>query len=191
MITNLFLLQLLLTLIVGTLWIFLTVMATSHFGSKIGGFIGGLPSTALLSFFFIGLTQSAEMASKATTAFPLVYAVTGLFLVVFASLVRRGFLIALGTALSIWFVLSALIVWINPNNFAIIIGIYLFIFIAAFYLLEKVIKVRSGNTTKVNYTTRQTAARSCFGGLIIMLAVLFTKLGGPVFGIQRTFHRHG
>ena len=84
MITKIFLLQLLLTFLIANCWIYLTVLAGIRFGSKTGGFIGGLPSTALLSFFFIGITQSPEVASSVTTVFPIAIAISGLFLVVFA-----------------------------------------------------------------------------------------------------------
>ena len=76
MITVLFILQLLLTLIIGSIWIYLIIMTGKYFGSKIGGFVGGLPSTALLSFFFIGFTQSPEIASEAAKVFPVAYGAT-------------------------------------------------------------------------------------------------------------------
>jgi hypothetical protein len=180
--TSLFILQLLLTFIVGSLWIYLTVIVSTRFGSKIGGFIGGLPSTALLSFFFIGLTQSPEIASNATTAFPLVYGITGLFLVVYAWLVRRGFIIALSFALTTWFVLSSFVALLNPKHFIFILVIYAFILLLAYYLLETKIGVKSLIGAKFETSSKLTAIRSLFGGLIIALAVLMAKLGGPVFG---------
>lgn len=66
-----FLVQLALSFIVGSFWVLLTT------------FLAGLPSTAAVSFFFIGLTQSTEIAAQATTVFPLSYEFTGLFLVLF------------------------------------------------------------------------------------------------------------
>lgn len=68
-----FLVQLAISFIVGSFWVLLTTFLADRFGSKIGGFIGGLPSTAAVSFFFIGLTQSTEIAALATTVFPLSY----------------------------------------------------------------------------------------------------------------------
>ena len=175
-------LQLLLTFIVGSLWIYLTVIASTRFGSKIGGFIGGLPSTALLSFFFIGLTQSPEIASEATTVFPLVYGITGLFLVVYAWLVRKGFVFALFCALIIWLFLSSLVALLNPRHFILILIVYAFILLLAYYFLEIKIGIKSFSGAKVNATSKLTAIRSFFGGLIIVLAVLLAKLGSPVFG---------
>lgn len=182
MITNLFLLQLMLTFFVGSLWIYLTVSASKRFGSKTGGFIGGLPSTALLSFFFIGLTQSPEIASQATTAFPLVYGITGLFLVVYAWLAKRDFVFPLFCALIIWLVLSSIVALLNPEYFVLNLIIYVFILFFSYYVLETKLRVVSIAAGKVYSTSKLTVIRSTFGGLIIVLAVLLAKLGGPVFG---------
>ncbi len=108
---SVFLVQLALSFVVGSVWILLTVFLADRFGSKIGGFIGGLPSTAAVSFFFIGLTQSTEIAAQATTVFPLSYAFTGLFLVLYALFWRRGFTFTFGVSISVWFFLSACVRW--------------------------------------------------------------------------------
>jgi hypothetical protein len=36
---------------IGSIWFTLTTIAAERFGSKVGGFIGGLPSAAVVSFF--------------------------------------------------------------------------------------------------------------------------------------------
>ncbi|MCX6250850.1 MAG: DUF3147 family protein [Bacteroidetes bacterium] len=182
MITDLFLLQLLLTFFVGSAWIYLTVLSGTHFGSKIGGFIGGLPSTALLSFFFIGFTQSPEIASEATTVFPLAIGISGIFLVVYAWLVRRGFLLALFTALVTWFVLSSFIVLFHPVIFAVNLMLYALAMFFAYILLEKYLLVRSVSDIKINTSIKHLIIRSMFGGFVIMLTVLVAKKGGPIIG---------
>jgi hypothetical protein len=182
MMTNVFMLQLLLTFVVGSLWIYLTVTVSARLGSKIGGFIGGLPSTALLSFFFIGLTQSPEIASEATTVFPLAYGITGVFLVVYASIVKKGFVMALFYALIIWLFLSSLVALASPKSFALILIIYAVVLFLSYYLLEARLSVPSFVRVKINAPSKLTVVRSFFGGLTIVLAVLLAKLGGPVFG---------
>ena len=182
MMTDLFMLQLLLTFIAGSAWIFLTVLAGTHFGSKIGGFIGGLPSTALLSFFFIGYTQSPEMASKATTVFPLAIGVSGMFLVVYAWLSRQGFMLALFTGLVIWFVLSLLIVLFHPESFTMNIIIYILIMFCAYYILEKKLSIKSIANEKMNHTSKHLVVRSVFGGMVIMLTVFIARIGGIFLG---------
>jgi hypothetical protein len=92
---DLFWLHLALAFIVGSIWVTLTTIAAERFGSKVGGLIGGLPSTAVDSFFFIGLSQTPVVSSQATTVFPLAYGITGLFLVLYATLATKWFWIAL------------------------------------------------------------------------------------------------
>ena len=182
MITKIFLLQLLLTFIIGSCWIYLTVLAGLRLGSKTGGFIGGLPSTALLSFFFIGFTQSPEIASSVTTVFPIAIAISGLFLVVFASIVRRGFLPALILSLCFWFLLSSIIVLFHWKNFLLNLGIYTAVMLFVFLILEKYLTIRSVPSDKSGHPEKHLLVRSAFGGIAVMLAVFIAKAGGPVLG---------
>ena len=182
MITKIFLLQLLLTFFIGSAWIYFTVLAGRRFGSKTGGFIGGLPSTALLSFFFIGFTQSPEIASSVTTVFPIAIAISGVFLVVFASIVRRGFLPALVLSLCCWFLLSTIIVLFHWENFLLNLGIYAAVMLFSYIMLEKHLLIRSVSTGKTGRPEKHLVIRCMFGGFIVMLTVLIAKTGGTVFG---------
>lgn len=182
MITKLFLLQLLLTFFVGSTWIYLTVLSGMRFGSKISGFIAGLPSTALLSFFFIGYTQSPETASGATVVFPLSMGISGIFLVVYAWMAKRSFLPAMITAILIWFGLSFFVVWLQPVNFGFNLLIYAVSMLMAYFILEKYLRIRSVSDKKTSASGKHTIARSLFGGFVIMLTVLIAKAGGPVLG---------
>ncbi len=182
MLTKFFLLQLLLTFIAGTGWIYLTVVTGLRFGSKTSGFIAGLPSTALLAFFFIGLTQSPEIASSATTVFPTAIAISGLFLVVYALIARRGFMLAILSSLIFWFLMSATIVLFRWDNFFINLGIYATIMLIAYYILEKYLLIKSVSSDKSMHPKKHLLLRSVFGGSIVMLTVLIAKTGGPVLG---------
>ena len=117
-----------LSFLVGSIWVTLTSIVAERFGSKIGGLIGGLPSTAIVSFFFIGLTQSPQTASQATNVFPLAYSITGLFLVFYALLSRKEFLVSFIGSLLIWFSLSTLIILFDVDNFFISLLAYALVF---------------------------------------------------------------
>jgi len=180
--SDLFLFRLLLTLVTGSAWIFLTVLAGSHSGSKLGGFIGGLPSTALLSFFFIGFTQSPEAAAEATTTFPLGMGISGIFLVMYAWGTGKGFITGLSAGLAAWFALSFLIVLLRPGNFLLNLLIYLAVLLCTYYILEKILLIRSVSGTKTQNKPGHLVVRSLFGGIVIMLTVLIAKAGGPLLG---------
>ncbi len=177
-----FYLLLVLSFCVGSIWVTLTTILAEKFGSKIGGFIGGLPSTAIVAFFFIGLTQSPRIASQATDAFPLAYSVTGLFLVFFAVFSQKGFIISLFGSLLIWFSLSALIIFLEIDNFFVSLMVYGIIFFISFHVLEKKLKITSAKRIEIQYTPIQLLWRAAFSGLMITFAVFMSKVGGPIFG---------
>ncbi len=177
-----FLVQLVLSFIVGSFWILLTVFLADQFGSKIGGFIGGLPSTAAVSFFFIGLTQSTEIAARATTVFPLSYAFTGLFLLLYALFWRRGFIFTFSVSISAWFFLAACVVVLKLEYFILSVCLYILFFIFAVYVLEYRLKLPSIGKGDVKYSALQILLRALFGGSIVVLAVFLSRIGGPVFG---------
>ncbi|MDH4218628.1 MAG: DUF3147 family protein [Candidatus Aminicenantes bacterium] len=177
-----FYLLLLLSLLVGSIWVTLTTILAERFGSKIGGLIGGLPSTAIVAFFFIGLTQSPLTASQATNVFPLAYSITGLFLVFYAVFSKKGFIISLFGSLLIWFFLSALIIYLKINNFFVSLLAYSIIFFISFHILEKKLKIASAKRIEIQYSSVQLLGRAAFSGIMIAFAVFMSKAGGPIFG---------
>lgn len=78
------------------LWVIIIAVASSRWGERLGGFLIGIPSTAGLSFFFIGLFASPAAAVCATDDFPLFMSLTGMFLITFGYLSRRGFATGIG-----------------------------------------------------------------------------------------------
>ncbi len=180
---NLFLLlNTLLAFIIGGLWIIITTAVADRFGSKIGGFIGGLPSTVVVAFLFIGLAQSPEIASQATTVFPLIIGFTGLFLTSFAVIGKRSFAAGLSGALILWLSLSSLTVIFKVENFAFSIIGYLVSLVVSYLVLEKYLFLPSADRGRIYYSKLQIAARGLFGGLMIAFAVFMSKVGGPIFG---------
>lgn len=171
-----------LSLFVGSFWVTLTTILAERFGTRIGGLIGGLPSTAIVAFFFIGLTQSPQIASQATTAFPLAYGITGLFLVFFAVFSKKGFLLSLFSSLLIWLFLSALVIYLKINNYFAALAAYCVIFFISFYILEKKLRIISAKRIEIQYTSIQLLGRAAFSGIMIAFAVLMSKIGGPIFG---------
>jgi len=182
MIDSTFLLQVILSFVVGSFWVLLTTILADRFGSKMGGLIGGLPSTAAVSFFFIGLTQSTQIAAQATTVFPLSYAFTGLFLVLYALFSHRGFIFAFVFSISVWFSLSACVVLLKFDNFFVSVCLYILFFIFALYVLEYRLKLPSIGKENIRYSALQYLYRAFFGGFIVAVAVFLSRIGGPVFG---------
>ncbi|MCX6560210.1 MAG: DUF3147 family protein [Candidatus Aminicenantes bacterium] len=182
MIDSAFLWRLLLSFLVGGGWIAAATLAADRLGSRIGGFLSGLPSTVVVTFFFIGLGQGTEAAAQATTVFPMAFAVTGLFLLAFAVLSRGSFAAGFSAALVLWVVLSALILILKPNRFGWSLAVYAVVLAASIGLTGSVLRLPKAQHGGGRHSPLQVAARAVFGGLIIVVAVLLSRIGGPVFG---------
>jgi hypothetical protein len=179
---NIFLSKLILSFIIGGIWVTLATYLADKYGTKIGGFITGLPSTALLSLFFIGWTQSPSVSAEATTIIPMIGAVNALFLLVYISMVRINFWLALASSFVVWGGLSLVLVLLNFNDFLLSIAIYIAVVTLSFFLVEKGIKVKSERANKVKSTLMTLIFRGLFSGAIIALAVIMGKIGGPLLG---------
>ncbi len=177
-----FLVYLVLSFLTGSIFVTLSTILGERFGSRIGGLIGGLPSTVVVAFFFIGLGQSPEAASQATSVFPLIYAFTGLFLLFFALLAKKGFFISLSISLCLWFALSFIVILIRWQSFLLSFLLYVIIACTSFSILQFRLKLPLKGKIKLKYTPAQITGRALFSGSMIAFAVLSSKLGGPVFG---------
>jgi uncharacterized membrane protein (GlpM family) len=166
----------------GGAWIAVVTLAADRLGGGWGGFLSGLPSTVLIAFLFIGLAQGADAVVQATDVFPLAYAATGLFLVAFAVFGKRRFWPGLAGALAVWFSLSALISVLRPADFALASAANAAVFLAGWGVLAKGIRLRAVRRQPFRHSAGQVAGRTLFGGLMIALAVLASKAGGPLYG---------
>jgi len=177
-----FLLKLLFAFVVGSAIVTLSTVAADKFGSKIGGFIGGLPSTVAITLFFIGFVQTPQVASEATNIIPLVVGFNGLFLVIYAVLARRGFALALAGALLVWFFLSLLSVILDIQNFWFSFAVFLMLLIGSYSFLEKKLRLRSSGKMDARITASHVAFRALFSGSIITAGVYLSKVGGIIWG---------
>lgn len=177
-----FWLKLAFSFIIGGAWIALSTLITERFGTRIGGLIAGLPSTVVIALFFIGLTQTPEIAAQVTTIMPLAQGLNGLFVIVFMVLIRHGLIVGLTGALLSWLAQSILLYFLNLHLFWVSIIGWLILLFVSFFMVEKWMKVRSQGAIKINYLPSQILLRALFGGAVISWAVLMGKLGGPLVG---------
>jgi len=177
-----FWIKLALSFIVGSLWVTLITLSAERFGSKIGGLIGGLPSTVVIALLFIGFTQSPQVAAQATTVMPLAQGLNGLFVLTFILLIRRGLWSGLLSASVVWFIQSTLLYLLDIHTFWISLIGWLLLFLFCYGVLEKWMKISSLEKLQVSYPPSQLIWRALFGGAVIALAVFMGKLGGPLLG---------
>jgi uncharacterized membrane protein (GlpM family) len=177
-----FALKLMLTALVGGSWVVVSTIIAERAGTKLGGVVAGLPSSSLMAFLFIGWTQSPEAAAQATTLAPLTMGVVALFNVVYALLYPKGFVLALASALGVWFVLALGLLALNVNNYALSLLGLIVLLVLCYWTLEKVLNIPSEGQRRMRYTPGQLAFRGLMGGTIISFAVLMARVGGPLVG---------
>ncbi len=179
---TLFWYKLLQSFLVGSIWITASTLIAEKYGSKIGGFIGGLPSTIIIALLFIGITQSPEAAVRATTVVPLTMGINGIFTLVYLISIKRGLPIALTRAFLVWIALVGPLAWSGLDNFPLAIGGWLLLMVFYFVAVEKFAHIPAHGKVNVHYTTIQIISRGLFAGILIAFAVFMSKLAGPVLG---------
>jgi len=177
-----FWIKILLSFITGSIIVILATIIGEKYGTKKGGVIAGLPSTSIVTLFFIGWTQSPATASEAAAITPLIGGITVIFLILYIYNLKRGFAFTLFTSLAAWLLLCSLFVFINFKFFYLSAAIYALLLLIAYYILENKLKVPSRGSKKIKYTPKIIILRGATAGLIMAFGVLMSKFGGPLIG---------
>lgn len=174
--------KLALSFLVGGLWITLTTMAAERFGSRVGGFLGGVPSTIVVALLFIGWSDGLAAARETTTAFPLAFSVNALYLIAYAALARYGAATALGGAVGVWALGQAAVLSLPRTSFALNLAVVAVAVVGGYLALERGLRVRAAAGYRVRYTWAAIVGRGLLAGSIIALTVGLARAGGPVVG---------
>ena len=167
---------------IGGVWVTVVTIVAERTGSAIGGLVGGLPSISVFSFFFIGLNQSATLAAKATTDFPLILSFSCIFVLAYAIISHKGFLMGLGSSFLIWLALVTIVVLLHFESFTLSLLGYFIISPITFVIFAKAVRSTPLAGVTSRYTVAQIALRAILAGSIVALSVLSSQVGGPVFG---------
>lgn len=168
--------------LVGGVWVMAATVLAERFGSKIGGLIGGLPSTVVVTFLFIGFAQGVGAVVEAITIYPIIMGFWGIFLVIYASLTTRNFYIAIGGAFIFWLVSSFIAAYIDNQSFILSMFVYAIILVVCFWILEHKLKLRSTRQVRPRHTVATMVGRAITSGFMIAFAVFMSKIAGPVWG---------
>jgi len=175
------LLRLLLAFCSGWLVVAVVTTVADTFGTGRAGFAGGLPSTGPVSLLFIGWSQSTAAAVQAAVGFPLGFSVTFAFLLCYALPRRGGFGGRMTVALSIWFVLAAIVALSGFDDFALSVGISVLMALGVYAALRMAgIKEAPHAPTRFNF--RQVVWRGTLGGCVVAGVVLLSLSAGPLVG---------
>lgn len=177
-----FVLKTLLSFIVGGVWIAGTTWMAERFGTRAGGFIGGLPSTIVVSLFFIAWLESPEHARAATGIIPYALSSNLLFLAGYAALAVRGAAPGLGAALGLWAVLQFGFIRLDPTNFGWGLAFNMAVLVLSHVFVTRALGVRGLPALAAGRDSRKLAVRTILGGGTVALAVLMSRLSGPLLG---------
>lgn len=156
-------------------------MAAQRFGGKVGGFIAGLPATAVLTIFFITYTEGARHGFDVTGVFPLAISVNAVFLAAFAAFSRKSFSVGLWAALGIWILAQSVLVYFHPVQFGLVVTLGVVLFLVSLLFVGSLDTPDPG-IKPVRHGMVEIAIRAVSGGTIIVLAMIGSRLGGPILG---------
>ena len=172
----------LLSILVGGAWVTLTTFIAEQLGPQIGGLISGIPSTALITYIFIALTQSTRQAIQATTTVPLTVGFYSFFFIVYLLNSHRGFYKTLGISIAVWSVFAAISALINIQSFSASLICWITLISLSFWITHKKVILSPVKFAKLRYTPKILFQRAALSGIVISIGVLTAKILGPVWG---------
>lgn len=185
--SNYFLLQLLVSFLVGGgLIAFLSLLAERS-SERVAGMVISFPSTIAISFLFISFTSSPQKVSEAATLVPAAIGVMMIFCSCYLYLSRvrmrkiYSILFCAGLSLLAWLALCVpMAVW-KFSSLPWSLAAYCGLTLIGYYLITVRPHAREEQVL-VKYSWAQKVKRGAFGGLIIASSVFAAKLSGPFWG---------
>ena len=87
-------LQIIIPFFLSAFVVIIVTYIAENYGTKAGGILGTLPSTIIIAFVFIALSEDLVFASNAASVVPAELGINVIFLFIFAILVKRSVVLA-------------------------------------------------------------------------------------------------
>ena len=185
-----FTIQLILSFVVGGLFIALQTLIAERVPLNWRGIVLTLPSTMAMGLLFIGLTKSPQDVVEAITVMPAAIGICYIYLASFILLTLRlnSILSFMGAIIS-W-AISVFVILKFPPADSLVSILYMAVAIIPTYLV--IIRIPQVTHLKIfPMNWKHLTARSLLGGTIIALAVFLSKtLGNTWGGLFSTFRRY-
>lgn len=180
------LLHLALGFAVGGVFIAGCSLVAERLGPRLGGLLTGMPFTVVVTFLFVGYTDSPQRVVEESTFVPVALALNCVLLATFGRLARRRFVLALPAAVGIWVLLAAAAVrWIPRRMDA---GLLL---LAFSYLVARANLPREAGPSRLPTSAShlaQIVLRALVGGSAVALGIWLGSSSGPFMaGISSSF----
>ena len=158
----------------------LVTVIGERWGTRIGGLVGTIPSLLLIALIFIGLDNGPESAASSASIVILEMGANITFLSLYLLTIHRGIIQALIASMSVWALISYLILVTGGFGIAGNSLLYFLMLITNLALLKNI--GISSTPIKIKYSLKELSFRGILGGTAIGSAVFLSKIGGPVIG---------
>lgn len=179
--TNPFILKVMLSLVLGTAWVIISTNIAERVSGKLGGLIVGLPSTAVISLLFIGLTQGVGAAVTASTVVPFSSGMYCFYFIAYLLLSKRGFATGFAGSLVVWFVFGAISSQFSPDLIALSALIWLVLVSSSIYWAVNNVHINHNQIPK-KIISSPLWLKALLTGSVISLIVIISKIAGPRWG---------
>ena len=167
--SEIFLVKVGLSFIIGGAWATFATIAAERFGTKLGGIIIGAPATVSITLFFIGWTQTPAFASQATTIIPIIMGINILFIVVYIILSRFNFYLSILASLVFWFIFTLGLIFLKFNDFIYSLVGFIVLIALSYFILEKRMHIKSESQKNIHHSLLQLTFRASLSGGITAL----------------------
>jgi len=181
MIDELFLLRVVLSFVVGGLYIAAITRLSELLGSRVGGILSAIPTTGLVGMVFLGITEGTLALTVAAPSLMVGFSVSTLFLITYAYLRSRNQPIAysLGGATLLWLTIMAIVGLLGALSVQISLIVFLICFVLAQLFFRRFPTVKP---VKKPTSAAVLAGRAAFAGTMVALSIVLGRVIGPNWG---------
>lgn len=176
-----FIIKVVLSLITGIIFVVISTYLAERVSGKLGGIIVGLPSTAVISLLFVGLTQGIHAARTAAMIVPYSSGLYCFFFIAYLLATKKGFNIGFFLSLLVWFLFAFFASVISPRNLIVSICIgFLLIFVTIYWVVKNIHINHKFIPKKI--ISSPVWLKAVLTGTVIAFIVIISKLAGPKWG---------
>ncbi len=176
-----FVIKWILSLLIGSFWVTISTIIAEKVDGKLGGLIVGLPSTAVVSLLFIGLTQGVEAATTASMVMPLSSGLYCFFFLAYLIQTKKGFAVGFVSSMIVWFIFAFIASKLPVSDLLTSTVIWLVLITTSIWWAVKNINI---DETKIPKKIQSSPLwiKASLTGIVISTIVLISKLAGPTWG---------
>lgn len=183
-----FVLRVVASFVLAGAWIGAATLLAERYGSKIGGLVGNLPSTIVVSFIFITLTQGLSFTTRAAQAVPVGMSIDTGFMLLFVLGARANLAAAVTASLAGWFSMAFCASRLGLPSWHVGSLLCVGSSILVFLIMDRGLKLRSHSARRTEYSALQVVARMVFAGTVVAVSVIVASFAGPYWtGLFSTF----